>query len=304
MIGKTYHIKEDTFWKKDGTNFPVDYVSTPIYEEGILTGAVVVFKDISDSKKIQSISLENDRLILTSKAKSEFLMTVSHELRTPLNSIIGFSEILINKQYGDLNEKQIKYLEYIYLSGNNLLTLINDILDLAKVEAKKIDLEINKISLTGVMDETICVLSEKAIRHKIMVKTDFDQNAEIIEADEQRVRQVLFNLLGNAMKFSKPEGGTVTITTGKEGDMIQVSVSDTGIGIKEEDMGKLFNEFEQIDKGTSRKYGGTGLGLVISKKLIELHGGRIWAKSEYGIGTKFTFTIPIKANSDQEKKNL
>jgi PAS domain S-box-containing protein len=293
--GIIHQIKEDLFWKKDGTSFPVDYISTPIMEQGKLAGAVVVFKDITESKKIEKMSLENKGLIQASKTKSEFLMIMSHELRTPLNAIIGFSSLLRLKKYGELNETQEKYIDNINESGNNLLMTINDILDLSRLEAGKIEILIDKICLSEVINESIITMKEKATRHKIQMKMDIDPGSDIIEADRNRIIQVLFNLLDNAIKFSKPDGGIVTITTKKEGDMAQVTVQDTGIGIKEEEVVKLFKEFEQIDKGASRHYGGTGLGLVISKKLIELHGGHIWVKSKYGEGTTFTFTLPIKA---------
>ena len=292
--GMTHQIKDGLFWKKDGTSFPVDYVSTPIWEQDKLAGAVVVFKDITESKKIEKMSLENDGLIQASKTKSEFLMAMNHELRTPLNAIIGFSNLLKLKKYGELNEKQEKYIDNIHVSGTNLLNIINDIIDLSRAEAGKIDMVIEKMSLSDVINESIIILKDKAIRNKIEIIKDIDPGSDIIEADRNRILQVLFNLLTNAMKFSKPEGGIVTITTRKEGDMARITVQDTGIGIREEDMKKLFKEFEQIDKGASRQFGGTGLGLVISKKLIELHGGSIWVKSTYGEGSAFTFSLPIK----------
>ena len=172
--------------------------------------------------------------------------------------------------------------------------IINDILDLSKVEADKIDLSFEKMSIADVINISIAIVKDFAKQKKIQVITEIDPGLDFIEADKDRIRQVLFNILNNAIKFSKPVG-IVTINARKEGDMAQISVSDTGIGIKEEDIGRLFKEFEQIDKGPSRQYGGTGLGLVISKKLVELHGGRIWVTSKYGDGSTFSFTIPLMA---------
>ncbi len=212
-----------------------------------------------------------------------------------MNSILGFSELLRLNYDGELNEKQEEYVDYIHSSGKFLLSLINDILDLSKVEAGKIELVPEKISLSDIVNETLNLINEKAMKHNIIIKVELDPETDFIEADKMRVKQILFNLLSNAVKFSKEEGGTVTVTAKKAGPMAQISISDTGIGIKEEDMGKLFKEFQQLDSGISRKYEGTGLGLAISKKLVELHGGTITAESKYGEGSTFTFSLPIAA---------
>ncbi|MCX9085090.1 MAG: HAMP domain-containing sensor histidine kinase [Candidatus Methanoperedens sp.] len=240
------------------------------------------------------MNLENEGLLQATRTKSEFIMAMSHELRTPLNSIIGFSDVLRRKDIGELNDLQEKYIDNIHLSGKNLLMIINDILDLSKVEADKIDLYIEKMSLSEIIDISISLIKDIAKQKNIQTIKELDPGSDILEADKDRIRQILFNILNNAVKFSKPEG-KVTITSRKEGDYIQISVIDNGIGIKEEDIGKLFKEFEQLDKGISRNYGGAGLGLIISKKLIELHGGRIWLQSKYGEGTTFTFTLPLKS---------
>jgi len=156
------------------------------------------------------------------------------------------------------------------------------------------ELSMEKISLPALINESIVLITETAARHYVTVKEELDPEIDLIECDMLRVKQVLFNLFSNAVKFSKSKGGTITIRTKKEGDMAVISVSDTGIGIKEEDIGNLFKKFEQLDSGFSRKYSGTGLGLAISKKLVELHGGRIWVESRYGEGTTFTFSLPLK----------
>jgi len=257
--------------------------------------------DVTERKKAEETRLENLRLEAADKAKSEFLANMSHELRTPLNSSIGFSEILKQGMAGELSEKQKHYVDNILTSNQFLLALINDILDLSKIEVGKIELVPNKMSVPATIKETLSLIKEKAMKHNVLLETEFDPELEFIEADKQRFKQILFNLLSNAVKFSKEEGGTVTITAKKEGDMAQISVSDTGIGIKEENVGKLFNKFEQLESGISQKYGGTGLGLSITKKLVELHGGKIWAESKFGEGSIFTFLLLIEAKKLKEK---
>lgn len=230
------------------------------------------------------------------KEKSEFLSTMSHELRTPLNSIIGFSDMLKQKMIGELNEKQEHYIDNILNSSKHLLSLINDILDLSKIESGKIEMNLEKISLPATINDTLEMVRTTAMKHNIDLIKELDPELEFIDADKQKLKQILFNLLSNAVKFNKPGGGSITIATRKYDEMAQVCVSDTGIGIKKEDMGKLFNKFQQIESATYKKYGGTGLGLAISKELVELHGGRIWAESKYGDGTSFIFQLPLKEN--------
>ncbi|MFZ2410284.1 MAG: HAMP domain-containing sensor histidine kinase, partial [Candidatus Methanoperedens sp.] len=196
---------------------------------------------------------------------------------------------------GELNEKQKHFVDNILTSNQFLLTLINDILDLSKIEAGKIELVPDKMSVPETIKETLSLIKEKAMKHNVLLKTEFDPELEFIVADKQRFKQILFNLLSNAVKFSKEEGGTVIITAKKEGEMARISVSDTGIGIKEENVGKLFHKFEQLESGISQKYGGTGLGLAITKQLVELHGGKIQADSKFGGGSTFTFMLPLKA---------
>jgi len=192
-----------------------------------------------------------------------------------------------------LNEKQKRYMENILSSGKNLLNLVDSILDLSRVEAGKMEIFVEKMSVQGAINETLLPLKEKAAKQKIIMKNDLDPQLDTIETDPQKFKHILSNLLGNAIKFSKPGGGTVTIRTKKEGDMAKFSVSDTGIGIKEKDMVRLFRTFEQLDTGSTRRYGGTGLGLVVSKKLVDLIGGSISVESKFGEGSTFTFILPI-----------
>ncbi|MFZ2409959.1 MAG: ATP-binding protein [Candidatus Methanoperedens sp.] len=299
-IIETYDFR---FSKKDGTNLWAIVSSAPIFDkQGQYNGALKMITNITERKKAEALRLENLRLEAADKAKSEFLASMSHELRTPLNAVLGFSQLLNDGLAGELNEKQKHFVDNINNSGNFLLSLINDILDLSKIEAGKIELVPDKMSVPETIKETLSLIKEKAMKHKVLLKTEIDPELEFIEADKQRFKQVLFNLLSNAVKFSKEEGGAVTITAKKEGDMAQISVSDTGIGIKEENIGRLFHKFEQLESGISQKYGGTGLGLAITKQLVELHGGRIWAESKFGEGSKFTFSIPLETKKGGKNK--
>ena len=264
----------------------------------------VIYRDITERKQSEKLRLEKERLEYASTAKSEFLASMSHELRTPLNAILGFSELMKQGIAGKLNEKQEHYIENILSSGKFLLNLINDILDLSKVEAGKIELVFERISLPLILEETTSLIKERAARRKVNIKKELSPELEFIEVDKQRFKQVLFNLLDNAIKFSKPEGGIVTITVKKAGNNVEISVTDSGIGIRPEDINKLFQRFQQINPEISGKYGGTGLGLAICKQIVELHGGRIWADSKYGEGSMFTFILPLKRNQVNEKSSL
>ncbi len=285
--------------RKDGVLIDVEVYGTKIKYKG-KPAVIGTLLDITERKKAEAIRLENLRLEAADKAKSEFLASMSHELRTPLNAIIGFSELMKQGIMGELNEKHGHYIDNIITSSKFLFNLINDILDLSKVEAGKIELVIEKIAVPETINEALTLIKEKAAEHKVILKTEFDPALEFMEADKQRFKQILFNLLSNAVKFSKKEGGTVTVTTTKEDDMARISVSDTGIGIKTEEMGRLFKKFEQLEPG--RKAGGTGLGLAISKQLVELQGGTIMAESRFGEGSTFTFTLPLKADKKEENK--
>ncbi len=255
---------------------------------------LLAIEDITERKKMEGQRLENERLISANKARSEFLTIMSHELRTPLTSVIGYSIILEGKTQGELNEKQTLFVDNILKSSKHLLDLINNFLDLAKTEAgKQQEMVFEEISVPDAINEIFDLIKENAIVHDIILRKEFDPEMLSIQAGRRALKQMLFNLLSNAIKFSKKEGGIITVSTKRENDMVKISVADTGIGIKEEDIPRLFQKFEQLDSGISRKYDGTGLGLAITKQLVDMHGGKIWVESKYGEGSNFIFLLPI-----------
>jgi signal transduction histidine kinase len=227
---------------------------------------------------------------------------MSHELRTPLNAIIGFSEVLAERMFGEVNEKQAEYLQDILSSGRHLLSLINDILDLSKVEAGRLELELGQFHLPTALDNALTLVRERATRHGITLTQTVDEQLGEIVADERKVKQILLNLLSNAVKFT-PEGGRVGLGATAAEDVITIEVSDTGIGIAPGDQAAIFEEFRQVGREDARKQEGTGLGLTLAKKFVELHGGRIWVQSHVGQGSTFSFTLPVrpedKISSDQ-----
>jgi two-component system CheB/CheR fusion protein len=254
---------------------------------------LLAIEDITERKNIEGLYLENERLISASKARSEFLMIMSHELRTPLTSVIGYSMILGGKTQGELNEKQRFFVDNILKSSKHLLDLINNFLELAKSESGKQEMDFEEISVPDEINEIIKLFKENAADHEIILRKEFDPEIPYIQADRRALKQILYNLLSNAIKFSKKEKGIITVSIKRENDKLKITVADTGIGIKEEDLPKLFQKFEQLDSGISRKYEGTGLGLAITKQLVEMHGGKIWVESKYGKGSNFIFLLPI-----------
>jgi GAF domain-containing protein len=246
---------------------------------------------IQNARLFREIEAKSRQLEVASQHKSEFLANMSHELRTPLNAIIGFSEVLTDRMFGELNEKQEEYLKDIYASGTHLLSLINDILDLSKIEAGRMELELSEFDLPTAIDHALMLVRERAGRRSIALHTNIDNRLGQIQADERKVRQVVLNLLSNAIKFT-PEGGRIDVGAVAKDGFVEISITDTGIGIAPEDQEKVFEEFRQV--GTAaKKVEGTGLGLTLCRKFVELHGGRIWVKSEVGVGSTFTFTIPV-----------
>jgi len=229
----------------------------------------------------------------TSRHKSEFLASMSHELRTPLNAIIGFSEVLREAMFGPVNEKQAEYLDDIISSGNHLLSLINDVLDLSKVEAGQVELEVGPFSLRQALERGVVMVREQATEEGVHVELSAGPEVDVVQGDERRIKQVIFNLLSNAVKFT-PAGGEVDVRAIRVNGEVRVSVADTGPGIAPGDHERIFEEFQQTDAGLERLEG-TGLGLALSKRLVELHGGRIWLESELGKGSTFVFTLPARS---------
>jgi len=227
-----------------------------------------------------------------SRHKSDFLATMSHELRTPLNAIIGFSEVLHEQMFGELNERQLAYVDDVLEAGRHLLSLINDVLDLAKIEAGKMELELSQIELPNLLQSAISMHSERAARSGLTTSLSTEPDEITITADERRVRQIVFNLLSNAIKFT-PEHGRVDVTARLDDGYAEVAVADTGPGIAAQDQETIFEEFEQTIDGKQAE--GTGLGLPLSRKLVELHGGRLWVESQPGRGSTFRFTLPVEA---------
>jgi len=227
-----------------------------------------------------------------SRHKSEFLANMSHELRTPLNAIIGFSQVLDERLFGELNEKQAEYIKDIHESGNHLLSLINDILDLSKVEAGRMELNLKKFDVRVALDNALTLVKERSLRHGITLEVDLDSSLGTIVADERKFKQILLNLLTNAIKFTQ-EGGSITVNATGAKNLLKIVVSDTGVGISLEDQKLIFEEFRQASVKDGQASEGTGLGLTLTKKFVEMHGGEISVESEVGKGSRFKFWLPL-----------
>jgi len=254
--------------------------------------AVIAVENVRLFTEIQE---KTQQLEIANRHKSEFLANMSHELRTPLNAVIGFSEVLLERMFGEVNEKQDEYLQDILSSGKHLLSLINDILDLSKIEAGRMELEALPFDLPAALDNALTLIRERASRNSIGLAVNVDPHIGEVVADERKVKQVLLNLLSNAVKFT-PEGGTITMSAALNDGMIEISVADTGIGIAPEDQAAVFEEFRQVGTDYARKREGTGLGLALARRLVELHGGALTLQSAPGKGSTFTFTIPVRAH--------
>ena len=252
-------------------------------QAGIAIENVRLFREIQEKTK---------QLEVANKHKSEFLANMSHELRTPLNAIIGFSEVLSERMFGEINEKQADYLKDIHESGKHLLSLINDILDLSKIEAGRMDLELSNFNLPAAISNAMTLVRERAQRHGVQLGAEVDARLGEFQADERKFKQILLNLLSNAVKFT-PEGGKVDVSAWLDTDKVEIAVRDTGIGISLEDQARLFEEFRQVGSDRARKAEGTGLGLALTKKFIELHGGAIAVQSGPGKGSTFSFSLPL-----------
>jgi GAF domain-containing protein/anti-sigma regulatory factor (Ser/Thr protein kinase) len=276
-----------TVWRRQAGEFDPEVVNL------LQTFATQSALAIHNAQLFREIQAKGRELEAANRHKSEFLANVSHELRTPLNAVIGFSEVLLEKLFGELNDKQNEYVDDILSSGRHLLSLINDILDLSKIEAGHMELELTTFDLPNALDNALVLIRERASRHGVRLERVVDEQLGDFRGDERKIKQVLVNLLSNAVKFT-PEGGKIQVRAGLDNGAVKISVSDTGIGIAPEHHETIFEEFRQVGSDYARKREGTGLGLTLTKKFVEMHGGRIWVESEPGKGSTFTFTLPVQ----------
>jgi PAS domain S-box-containing protein len=319
--------------RKDGSTIPLEVGSSTICDaEGRVIGRQIIARDLTERRRLEAEVRERKRLEEINRFKSQFLANMSHELRTPMNAVIGFSEILRDRHFGPLTDKQARFVNNILVGGRHLLTLINDILDLAKIEAGKMRLDLAPLALRDAITEVCDVMQLQAEAKHQSIQTQVDPDVGICVADRHRVHQILLNLLSNAIKFT-PDAGQIMVSarrvpgsefrvprvkastegpqpgtwnlepgTPKSPDFVEISVADTGIGISPDDLQRLFQEFEQLEPSYTKRYQGSGLGLALCQRLVELHGGRIWASSEgEGHGSTFTFTIPAVGPGDRPR---
>ena len=304
--GRKFHVPEELLWRSDGTSFDAELWCHPLFEDGERRGAVVTFVNITERKKVQqALQQAKEDAEAANRAKSDFLANMSHEIRTPMNGILGMTTLALET---NLDAEQRDYLSMVKSSGESLLTLLNDILDLSKIEAGKLDLEIADMSVEDCIEEALEPLSLRAQQKGIELVWNVGRDIpEVVRGDSTRLRQVFINLVGNALKFTNE--GQVAIYGRHAGVMdgglmLEFTVSDTGIGIAEEKRKKIFEAFAQADMSTSRRYGGTGLGLSICERLVNLMGGRIWVESEEGRGSEFHFTMKVFWEAEKDKLRL
>ncbi len=314
LRGEKLGINEYTALRKDGNTFPVLVHSAPIIHEGKPIGLRGIIIDITEHKRMErklqerneQLDAQNEELVArqqelvektreverANQLKSEFLANMSHELRTPLNVIIGFSQLMLDGVPGKINKKQRQCLEDILSSGQHLLNLINEVLDLSKIESGKMELRLRNISLRNVIESLRSTMMPMLTQRKQSLDVELEKGLPSVHVDEARLRQVFLNLLSNASKVT-PDGGKLEVKTAREDDWCQVSVVDNGIGIKKEDQERMFEPFCQLDNPLTKEKSGTGLGLTLARQIVEQHGGQIWVESEYGKGSRFTFTLPL-----------
>lgn len=294
--------------RKDGSCFPVEISLSPVKSrEGF--GVTAIIRDISERKQVEDqlraiqekytseLQLRNREVEQADRLKSEFLSSMSHELRTPLHTIIGFSELLGEELKGPLNDEQKRFVEHIHRDSLHLLALINEILDLSKIEAGRIELRNEIFDMSGAIEEVLLSIRPHGEAKSIRIEADLMEGVTLA-ADRLRFKQILFNLLSNAVKFT-PEGERIRVDSTLRDGFVELAVKDNGIGIPKEEQENVFDKFHQVRETTTGVREGTGLGLTITKALVEKHGGRIWLESEPGKGSRFVFTIPIEANASQ-----
>ena len=320
-LGSRVDKSERTLLRADGTDLAILKTVVPIF----LGGRRVLlesFVDISEGKRIHNELIKaKEEAEKANQAKSEFLANMSHELRTPLHQIIGLTELTMADPRGSLSEKQRRHLGLALQSSDHLLSLINDILDISKVEAGKVSLQFREVDLASLIDDCLAMVGEKALKNHIEISLSIADLPDKIIADDRILRQILYNLLSNAAKFTG-EGGSIELSAGRVGwadgrlltsdgkrlvppkqasgetgidiEFIEIAVADNGVGIREEDLERIFNPFEQVESSYARRFDGTGLGLALTREFVELHGGRIWAESRgLGKGSRFRFIIPV-----------
>jgi PAS domain S-box-containing protein len=317
--GLSAHVDDEVFWRADGDSFPVEYHANPIYRDGELVGAVVNFSDISERKRSEAeigkahdslteerahlaervrertaeLDRANEELARTAQAKDEFLAAMSHELRTPLTSILGLSETMEDGLLGRLSEQQAKAAHTIYENGTHLLELINEVLDMSRVASGRVKLQWDQVPVNQLWEASLRLIRPSARAKGLDVRANIDPEVRLLRGDSRRLKQMLINLLGNAVKFT-PEGGAIglDIVGDKAQRLARISVWDTGVGIPAEQRDRLFKPFVQLDSKLSRRYDGTGLGLALANGMAELHGGTIRVDSTPGKGSRFHVTLP------------
>jgi signal transduction histidine kinase/HAMP domain-containing protein len=255
---------------------------------------------IQNARLFREIEKKGQELEIASKHKSEFLANMSHELRTPLNAILGYTELILDKIYGNVPEQIQEVLERVEQNGRHLLSLINDVLDLSKIEAGQLSLALNDYSMKEVVQTVVTAVESLAAEKNLELKVTVSPEVDYGKGDEQRISQVLMNLIGNAIKFT--EEGKIEVEATTSNETFLISVSDTGPGLSEADQQRIFDEFHQVDASSTRKKGGTGLGLSIAKRIVEMHGGRIWVESTLGEGSTFSFTLPVRVERQREQR--